>query len=306
MTFSNYAVERLGLGLMLCFSLVMAFTTLVRMHDPNGTRLSDALDLPDAIKQLQSELRIAAPIKSVVYSTPAGGSAQATVAKPGPMPVPFSIQTASIVPWFVFAAMAFAFLAVLDLIFIRKGVALLSVVGGILAASALIHVQILSSDVQAWTNAMMSISELSSPNDSALGAQVLMANSFLVIPGPGLYMMAICLLLVPLLSITRAIPRLRDVIRSDARIRSSQKIHVRPINSQCPAETCMSLDLSHSGLYLESPSNHYYVGMELYLARNQREGMPANAEEHGYVVRVEKKDKGGCRFAIHVISDESE
>ena len=68
----------------------------------------------------------------------------------------------------------------------------------------------------------------------------------------------------------------------------------------------MSLDLSHSGLYLESPSNHYYVGMELYLARNQREGMPANAEEHGYVVRVEKKDKGGCRFAIHVISNENE
>ena len=64
----------------------------------------------------------------------------------------------------------------------------------------------------------------------------------------------------------------------------------------------MSLDLSQSGLYLESPSNHYYVGMELYLTRNQRERSATDQEEHGYVVRVEKKDKGGCRFAVHVIS----
>jgi hypothetical protein len=301
MTFSNYKVERIGFGLLLCVALLMAFEPLVRMHDPNGARISDAFDLPSGIKQLQSELRIAAPIKSVLYSGPAGSPAQASAATPGAMPVPFSIRTASIVPWFVFAALAFTFLALLDLLFVQKGVALLSVVGGIFAASALVHVQILSSDVQAWTDAMMSIAELSSPSDAALGARVLMANSFLISPGTGLYMITVCLLLVPLLSLTRAIPRLRDVIRSDARIRTSQKIHIRPINSQYPEETCASLDLSRSGLYLESPSNHYYVGMEVYLTRNVPAGGPPNDDEHGHVVRVEKGKNPGCRFAIHII-----
>ena len=302
MTLSSYVLERIGLGLILCIALLMAFAPLVRMHDPNGSRVSDAVDLPSGIGQLQSELRIAAPIKSALYTGPAGVPAQATAATPGPMPVPFSIQTATIVPWFVFAAMAFTFLALLDLLFVQKGVALLSAVGGILAASALIHVQILSSDVQAWTDAMMSIAELSSPNDSALGARVLMDNSFLVSPGAGLYMMTICLLLVPLLSITHAIPRARNVIRRDARVRASQKIHIRPINSQYPEETCSSLDLSRSGLYLESLLDHYYVGMEVYLTRNVPEGAPPNDDEHGYVVRVEKGKNPGCRFAIHVIS----
>jgi hypothetical protein len=301
MTLANYKVERIGFGLLLSIALLMAFEPLVRSHDPNGARVSDAFDLPSGIRQLQSELRITAPIKSALYSGPAGTPWQATAATPGPMPVPFSIRTASIVPWFVFGALAFTFLALLDLLFVHKGVALLSMVAGVFAASALVHVQILSSDVQAWTDAMMSITELSSPSDAALGARVLMANSFLISPGTGLYMMTMCLLLVPLLSLTRAIPRLRDVIRSDARIRTSQKIHIRPINSQYPEETCASLDLSRSGLYLESPSNHYYVGMEVYLTRNVPVGAPPNDDEHGHVVRVEKGKNPGCRFAIHII-----
>jgi hypothetical protein len=301
MTFSNYQVERTGLGLMLFIALLMAFVPLVRVHDPSGSTVSNALDLSLGISRLQSELRIIAPIKGAVYNG-AAGPAQATLATPGPMPVPFSIRTASIVPWFVFGAMAFTFLALLDILFVQKGLALLSLVGGILAACALIHVMVLSSDLLAWTDAMMSIIELSSPNDSALGTRVLMANSFLISPGAGLFVMSICLLLVPLLSITRAFPRLRDVIRSEARIRTSQKIHIRPINSKYPDETCGSLDLSPSGLYLESPSNHYYVGMEVYLTRNVAAGRAANPEEHGHVVRVEKGKNPGCRFAIHVIS----
>lgn len=52
---------------------------------------------------------------------------------------------------------------------------------------------------------------------------------------------------------------------------------------------------------LGSPSNHYHVGMEVYLTRNVPEGGPADDDEHGYVVRVEKGKNPGCRFAIHVI-----
>jgi hypothetical protein len=297
MTFSNEKMERITFALLLCIALMMAITPLVKLHDPTGPRVSDAFDLPAGMKQLQSELRIVAPIKSSAYS----GSA-ASAGTPGPLPVPFSIRIATIVPWCVFAALVFTLLALLDLFLVQKGVAVFGLTAGFLAAVALVHVLILGSDLQAWADALMSINELSSPGDSALGVRFLMANSFFIIPGVGLYVMTACLILAPFLSVTRAVPRFTAILQAAARIRTSQPVQIRPINSQCPGETCMSLDLSKSGLYLESPSNHYYVGMELYLTRNHSEGSPANHEEHGYVVRVEKKQSGGCRFAIHVIS----
>jgi hypothetical protein len=129
-----------------------------------------------------------------------------------------------------------------------------------------------------------------------------MANSFFLIPGVGLYVLASSLLLMPFLSITSAIPRIGTVMRSAARIRSSNPVQIRPVNSKYPAETCMSLDVSRTGLLLESASNRYFVGMEVYLTRNAPTGGAVNSEEHGYVVRVEKKDSG-CRFAIHLIPE---
>jgi hypothetical protein len=302
MTFSNYNVERIGFGLLLCIALLMAFEPLVRLHDPNGARISDAFDLRAGITQLQSELRIVAPTKSSPDSGASVSPVIETTATPGPLPMPFSLRMAAIVPWCVFAALFFSLLALGDLLSFQKAVALLSLAGGCLSAIALLHVLLLGSDVQSWTEKLMSINELSSPSDSALGARILMANSFLISPGVGLYALTTCLLLVPLLSFTRAIPRLGAVIRSDPRVRGSQTIHIRPLNSQYPAETCTTVDSSRSGLQLRSSSNHYYVGMEVYLTRNDRAGGPANPEEHGYVVRVEKMENGGCRFATHIIS----
>jgi hypothetical protein len=302
MLFSQNRTERIVYIGLLCIALLMAIEPLVKIHDPNGSRSRDAFDLEKGISQLESELRIVAPIKSAVYSGPAVSAGVASPAKPGLLPIPFSIRMAPIVPWCVLAALVFGLLALLDLLFLKRWFELLSLFGGFASAIALIQVMILGSDLLAWTDTLMSINELSTPSDSAMGERILMANSFLVSPGIGLYVLATFLLLVPFLSITRTIPRVAGVIRRARRIRTSQPIHIRPINSQYSAETCMSLDLSQTGLYLESPSNHYYVGMELYLTRNRREGTPANPEEHGYVVRVEKRDKGGCRFAIHLIS----
>ena len=303
---SSYKVERIALILLLGVALLTALTPLVVLHDPNGARASNAFVLPAGINELQAELRIVAPIKSAVYSGLAATAGAAPPARPGPLPIPFSIRMAPIVPWCIFAALAFSLLALLDLLLLDKAVALLSLIGGFLAAIALLHVLVLGSDLQAWTEALRSITELSAPGDFTLGARILTINSFLITPGAGLFVLTICLLLVPLLNVTHGVARLSDFLHSASRVRASEPVHIRPLNSHCPAETCMSLDLSQSGLYLESPSSHYYVGMELHLARNQREGGPANPEEHGYVVRVEKKDKGGCRFAIHVISGDGE
>lgn len=68
--FSSYKIERMGFGLLLCFALLMAFEPLVRLHDPNGARIGDALDLRAGIAQTQSELRILAPAKP----SPNGGA----------------------------------------------------------------------------------------------------------------------------------------------------------------------------------------------------------------------------------------
>jgi hypothetical protein len=301
MTFSNYKVERIGFGLLLCIALLMAFGPLVKLHDPNGARVTDAFDLRAGITQFQSELQLIAPIKSSPNSGASVSPVAATPATPEPWPMPFSLRRASIVPWCVFAALVFSLLAMADLLSFQKGVALLSLAGGCFGAVAVL---LLGSDVQSWTEKMMSIVELSSsPGDSALGARILMANSFLIGPGVGLYVLTTCLLLVPLLSFTRAVPRINAVLRHDPRVRISQTIHIRPVNSQCPEETCTSLDVSRRGLYLESSSNHYYVGMEVHLTRNDPAGGPANHDEHGYVVRVEKMENGRCRIAIRMISE---
>ena len=302
MTLSTYKVERIALGLILCIALLMAFEPLVRLHDPNGARVSDAFDLPAGINQMQSELRIVAPLKPSPDSGASVTPVATASATPGLLPMPFSLRAAAFVPWCVFAALGFSLLALVDLLFVRKAVALFSLAGGCFGGLALLHVLLLSSDVQSWTETLMNITELSSPGDSALGARILMANSFLVSPGVGLYLLPTCLFLVPLLSFTRAVPRLSTVLRSDPRVRGAQTIHVRPLNSQYPPETCMTLDFSRSGLQLESSSSHYYVGMEVYLTRNDHTGGTASAEEHGHVVRVEKLGSAGCHFAIHIIS----
>ena len=58
MAFSELTgLERIGFGLLLFIGLMMAFEPLVRIHDPNGPRVSDAFDLPRwDMPQLQTEL----------------------------------------------------------------------------------------------------------------------------------------------------------------------------------------------------------------------------------------------------------
>jgi hypothetical protein len=301
MTSSNHKMERIGFGLILCVALLMVFAPLARLHDPNGERVADAFRLRAELTQLQSEV---ATIKSSPDSGASVSPVPETPATAGPLAMPFSLRMASLVPWFVFAALAFSSLALVDLLCFQKAAAILSLAGGCLGAIAVLHVMLLGSDVQSWTEKLMNNVALSSPGDpAALAMRVLTANSLLISPGLGLYMLTTCLFLVPILSFTRAVPRLRSVLRRDARVRTSQPIHIRPVNSQYPEETCTSVDLSRSGLYVESSSNHYYVGMEVYLTRYDRAGGPANPEEHGSVVRVEKMENGGCRVAMRIISE---
>ncbi len=300
MTSSDSKVERVAFGLILCIALLMFFQPLVRLHGPNGSQVSDAFNVRSELSQLQSNLRVMATNRSPDSGASLVSAAGAPAAAK-PLAMPFSLRMASLVHWFVFAALGFCLLALLDHFFFQKAVAIISLLGGCAGAIAVLHVMLMGSDLQSWTEVLMNTALINSPHDSGSGEVIMMANSFLVSPGFGLYVLTTCLLLVPFLSSTRAVPRLKSVVRHERRVSLSQPICIRPVNSRYPEENCTSLDVSKGGLLLESSLNHYYAGMEVYLTRNVRAGDPANPEEHGSVVRVEKMQNGRCRIAIRII-----
>jgi hypothetical protein len=294
-------VERVGFGLILCIALLMFFQPLVRLHGPNGSQISNALSLRHELSQLQSNLRIVATMK---YATDSGVS---LVSVPGApvaartMAIPFSLRMASLVQWFVFAALGFCVLALLGHFFFQKAVVILSLVGGCAGAVAILHVMLMGSDLRSWTQILMTSALINSPEDPS--GVIMMDSSLLISPGFGLYILTACLFLVPVLSFTRAVPRARSVVRHQQRVSQSQPVSLRPVNSRYPEENCTSLDVSEGGLLLESSLNHHYVGMEVYLTRQVRPGSPANPQEHGSLVRVEKMQNGRCRFAIRFIPE---
>lgn len=296
MTFSDYKVERIAFGLILFIALLMFFQPLVSLHGPNGSQASDVLNLRSGLSQLQSNLRVIATNK---YSADSGASPISTAAKP--IALPFSLREASLVPWFVLVALGFCLLALLDSLFLQKAFAIFSLAGGCAGAIAVLHVMLMGSDLQSWTEVLMNTALVNSVKDPS--QVILIANSFLVSPGLGLYVLTTCLFLVPFLSYTGAVPRLRSVVRHERRVSASQPICLRPVNSRYPEENCTSLDVSKGGLLLESSSSHYYAGMEVYLTRNVGARGPANPEEHGSVVRVQKMPNGKCRMAIRIISE---
>jgi len=299
-TFSDYKLERVGFSLLLCIALLMFFQPLVRLHRHDGSQTINALNIRYETSQLQSDLRILGTIKDPTDSGASLGSSAAPIAVK-PMPIPFSLRMASLVPWFVFGALGFCLLALLDHLFLQKAVATLSLVGACAGAIAVLHMMLMDSDLRSWTDILINTALLSYSDDPS-GA-IRMATSFLVSPGFGLYVLTACLFLLPILSFTRAVPRVRSVARRGRRIKVSQPVSLRPVNSRYPEENCTSVNVSEGGLLLETSLNHYYVGMEVYLTRNVRAGGPRNPEEHGSVVRVERAQSGKCRIAIRIIPE---
>jgi hypothetical protein len=300
-TFSDYKVERVAFSLILGIALLMFFQPLVRLHGANGSQASDTLNVRSELSQLQSNLRVMATNK---YSTDSGASPASAAGAPTaakPRGIPFSLRMASLVPWFVFVALSFCLLALLDHFFFQKAVAIFSLAGGCAGAIAVLHLMLMGSDLQSWTEVLMNTALINSPEDPS--GVIMLASSFFVSPGFGLYVLTTCLFLVPFLWYTRAVPRLRSVVRHERRVNLSQPVCLRPVNSRYTEENCTSLDVSKGGLLLESSSNHYYAGMEVYLTRNLGGGGPANPEEHGSVVRVQKMPNGKCRMAIRIISE---
>jgi hypothetical protein len=297
---SDYKVERVGFGLILCIALGMFFQPLVRLDGHNGSQTSSVFNVRYQLSELQSNLRVLA---NITYSADSAASLVSTAGAPRAaksMPLPFSLRMALLVPWFVFGALGFCSLALLAHFFFQKAAAILSLLGGCAGAIAVLHLMLMGSDLRSWSEILMNAALLSSSEDPS-GA-IRMASSFLVTPGFGLYVLTTCLFLVPILSFTRGVSRVRSVVRRERRISLSQLVSLRPVNSRYPEENCKSLNVSEGGLLLETSLKHYYVGMEVYLTRNAGAGGAASPEEHGSVVRVEKRPNGCC-IAIGIIRE---
>lgn len=293
--------ENIAIALILCIALLTFFFPFVGLRLPVGDQSGGVYDVRSTFTLLHSSLAIFTPPRTSEAPNAAAHPGTATFTTPEPLLIPFSLRMASLPAWLIFAALACAALALLDLFSIRKGVAAISLAGGCFGAVALGHVMLMSSDLRTWTENSMQGGALGSPADPAFPTRVLMLNTLHVNPGPGLYLLTTCLMLVPLLTFTRAIPRIGSVTRREVRVSVAQPVRIRPLNSRYSEETCVSVNLSRNGLCLDSASSHYYVGMEVYVTRDPQPGEPANREEHGSVVRVEKLADRKCRFSIRII-----
>lgn len=300
MTSSSRKIERLIFGVIFGVALLMFFQPIVTVYGPSGSEAGDTFQLPYKLIELQTNLRIVAAIDPAATHNSSAIAAPTTTAKF--QTVPSSLRTALQIYWLVFGALALWFFAVLDLVVLRKAFAIFSLVGGCLCAIALFQLLRTGLDIRSWAQIITnSASPLDFPNDPWLSSRIMMANSLFVAPGFGLYVLTTCLLLVPFLSSTRAVPRFQSVLRGGRRVSISEPVRIRPLNLRHPEETCTGVDMSDGGLLLETTSNGYYVGMEIYLTRKVDTKSPPNPEEHGSVVRVERTASGKYRLGIRII-----
>jgi hypothetical protein len=301
MAVSKNILERVGIGLALCVALLMFFSPLVILHGAfAGDESVNGLHVGPRLALLRSELEAASSGVSPDREG-SSGSAVESPAIPKPFDVPISLRMASLVPLAIFAAFAFAALALLDLFLIRKATGTLAFLGGCFSLLAIVHLMIMNSGLRTWTAELIASEPLGSPEDPFVAMRILMAHSFQLTPGPGLHVLTACLFLVAALSYSRAIPRMERVVRRSPRVESAQTIHVRPLDPVLPEENCTSLNVSQFGLYFETAATHYYSGMEVRLTRNPGAGDAPNHEERGSVVRIDKLADGKRGIAIRIL-----
>ncbi len=299
---SKYDVERIGIGLLLCIALLMFESPLVRLHGPEGDLPGDGSNVRWGLTMLKTGLTAVAAYQSTPETAAAYRPVRTAPESAAPLELPFSLENSFYTPWLILASLVCAALALVDLLFSRKGFAGLCLLGGCLAALAVLHVTLMNSDLRTWTKALISTHAFGAADSPLLVTRMLMINSFQVSPGPGLYVLSSCLLLVPFISSTHSISRVGSVVRSDPRVKMTIPVLIRPVNTRYPEQMSTSLNVSKNGLQVESDASLYYAGMEVYLTRNAGIADLQGPEEHGCVVRVERPEGGKCRVAIRLIS----
>jgi hypothetical protein len=81
----------------------------------------------------------------------------------------------------------------------------------------------------------------------------------------------------------------------------SEPVRVRPCDSQYPEEICTSTNVSRTGLYLVTSSEHYFIGMNVIVSLNFGPDDPMHRDQIGDVVRVDKLEDGKWGVAIRIL-----
>jgi hypothetical protein len=88
--------------------------------------------------------------------------------------------------------------------------------------------------------------------------------------------------------------------RISSRINQTQTIRIRTAGLKSPEEIRPTLNVSWDGLYFATSLGHYCVDTIVFIIRDFRVNKPANREEKGTVVRVDKLKEGRWGVAIRL------
>jgi len=81
----------------------------------------------------------------------------------------------------------------------------------------------------------------------------------------------------------------------------SEPVLVCPCDTQYPEEICTTLNVSRSGVYFVTSSEHYFVGMHVIVTLTFRPDDPMHREQIGDVVRMERLDANRWGVAIRIL-----
>lgn len=97
-------------------------------------------------------------------------------------------------------------------------------------------------------------------------------------------------------------PQTIKIVPRAPRAKVAQPARVRPYDSRCREEICVTHNVSRKGFYFETSLEHYVPGMYVYVTRNFHPGDLMSREESGDVIRVEKLPSGKWGVAVRVLA----
>jgi hypothetical protein len=81
----------------------------------------------------------------------------------------------------------------------------------------------------------------------------------------------------------------------------SLAVRIRPCDPRYSGEVCTALNVSRTGVYFATSTDHYFPGMNVLVVLNYRAGDPLHRELMGDVVRLEKLDNDKWGVAIRIL-----
>ena len=92
----------------------------------------------------------------------------------------------------------------------------------------------------------------------------------------------------------------RDELRSEV----PERWHIRIVDSDLPAEICITHNVSRCGLYFVTSSTSYAPGMRLCVIRNFDPDRCMAAEEMGEILRVDPLRDNNVGVAMRILKNE--